>query len=1118
VPEDPRDLLAGLAVRGAPAPKFADLASAPEANAWQPGQKLWLSKYQPVESSPDLDRILALPRRAQLDLDSPRAQALAEMMTRRWSRGERACACATIDPKIAAGKRKCIKHLKPVQAWALYEIGIVGGLLGSVPVGAGKCLDPSTEVFDYSTGRRRRLDELGDLRVATMIDGKLQPAPASAFASGSKACVHVVLCDGSSVTASSDHPILTARGWVHAAQLRDDDFVAVPREMPNPECGVTVSDEIVKFVAYQLSDGGCSQVNMKFTNAAPSVIADWMSSAVALGYDVVETQSRSKAREFRLRTGVRDLSDGRWSVQWSHCRACKHVKHRHLARGLCSSCYQKPNLRDRFDVAALPSDPLRDRWGLHGLAKNKRVHADLWGLPRRQIALFLNRFWACDGHVSAKELEITLASEHMIDDLVFLGLRLGIRSRKRYKRASYIKNGIRHQFDAWRLSLSGADALKFLDEIGPIIGKEQACQRLHDRLSRTKRNSNVDLVPIGETEMHEICDELGFPRRGSGVRGDGSRTRAFRSTGCTRGQRLSREKFRTLCHDFNYTGKYAHLATTEVAWERVHSIKDAGIRQVYDLTVPSTHNFVANGMIVHNTILDLIAPLALEPLGVRRSVLLIPPSLLDQLDRDYRLIREHFQVPSLFIHGPEIRYETDGPMLHVIPYSRLSQPTSSAWIRNLRPDAIIADEVDRLRDVQGAGASRIMRYFAEFGDTRFCGWTGSLTDASLCDYGHLSALALRLQSPLPLDPEVLSSWAKALDEADNPAPPGELGRLCEVDERLDPTSTDDVREGYRRRLTETMGVVVSTQASVDVDLVIEERAAPDIPPIVLEGLHKARACWVRPDTLVGDEYDEELEDAMQVAKVCRELASGIFYRWRFDPIAGVPQKKVDIDEWKEARRDFKRELRRRLADREEWLDSPLLCEHAAQRHWGDRPPRDDRPTWDSSAWPRWRDIKGRVRPTVEACRVSDYLAVDAARWALEHRGIVWYGMVEFGQWVAEISGCPLHGGGPGAGKRLAGEVGNRSIVASIKSHGRGRDGLQALYSEQLIAQIPSSGSMFEQLLGRLHRQGQDAPAVRADYYAHTPEIREALETALARAGYVKGTLGSEQKLLVGCRR
>jgi predicted phage terminase large subunit-like protein len=36
-------------------------------------------------------------------------------------------------------------------------------------------------------------------------------------------------------------------------------------------------------------------------------------------------------------------------------------------------------------------------------------------------------------------------------------------------------------------------------------------------------------------------------------------------------------------------------------WERVKSIKKTGKKEVYDLTVSNTHNFVAEGMVVHNT-------------------------------------------------------------------------------------------------------------------------------------------------------------------------------------------------------------------------------------------------------------------------------------------------------------------------------------------------------------------------------------------------------------------------------------------------------------------------------------------------------------------------------------
>jgi replicative DNA helicase len=44
------------------------------------------------------------------------------------------------------------------------------------------------------------------------------------------------------------------------------------------------------------------------------------------------------------------------------------------------------------------------------------------------------------------------------------------------------------------------------------------------------------------------------------------------------------------------------LATSDVYWDRVRSIEPAGVEDVYDLTVEGLHNFVAEDIIVHNSI------------------------------------------------------------------------------------------------------------------------------------------------------------------------------------------------------------------------------------------------------------------------------------------------------------------------------------------------------------------------------------------------------------------------------------------------------------------------------------------------------------------------------------
>jgi hypothetical protein len=1027
--------------------------------AWQSAapDTCWQTSKAAVPGSPDLTRVMRLPRRPVPEAGSARADALARVVTARYARPNDSCRCASM-------KRSCITTLNRVQAWALHEIATAGGLLGNIAVGSGKCHAAGTEFFDYSTGRRRDVSEPGPVAVAA-FDRVLQVTDGAAFPSGHKECVRVALADGCAATPSTDHPYLTHRGWVHAAELRIGDFVAVATEMPEPGLPTRATNVEVALVAYLLSDGGCTAGNLNFTNATPAVLVDFEQCAGAVGYEVTDAGSRSQATTWRLIGG----------------------KRRRL-------------LGDRR--LFLP-DTWRDRWDLHGLAKEKRAHADLWGLPREQVALFLNRFWSCDGHVSAKALECTLASEKLIDDLRFLLLRLGVRSRKHSKRASYMKDGIRHTFPAWRITITGAAAVRFLATVGNVLGKESACETLRAKLQATKRNTNFDVVPVGYPELHEICDELGYPRRGSGTRtGNGKAGRTALMRGffrTTPGQFVPRSKFVEFCAAWGYRGKYAHLATTGVAWERVVSIEPAGVQPVYDLSVPGPRNFVANGMIVHNTALDILAALAMP--GCRLALLLVPPNLVDQLVGEYELMSQHFRVPSIQVHGRGYRAVSPGePVLHVLAYSRLSRPEATAFLEQLRPDTVIADETHRLRHPDGAGCARVLRYFNDHRDTRFCGWTGSMTDSTPRDYAHLSAMALRGGSPLPLEPEVTDDWARALDPTtDHPAPPGALMGLCEEGEHL--------YSGFRRRLVETLGIVATTEAAIDAELEISERPAPEIPHSIRAMLDDLRGCAVRPD-------GEELVTPLEISKTAHELACGLYLRWIYP--RGEPENV--IDEWFEARKEWRKELRLKLRDRREHLDSPMLCALAAMRHHGQLANHGDLPEWDSETWVRWHRVKPTVKPETQAVRVDDYLARDAAAWAQQERGIVWYSTVAFGEWVAEISGLPLHGGGPGAGERIGRERGDRSIVASIKSHGTGRDGLQRIFDRQLIASPPTSATEWEQCLGRLYRIGQHATKIHAWYYGHTPELAANVEEALSRAEYVYGTWGSSQKLRTSLRR
>lgn len=436
----------------------------------------------------------------------------------------------------------------------LFEGGFTEAVLtGSI--GWGKCVAGDTEVFDVAAGRRRRADEIGSFEVLSMTDrGKLEHRQATAFASGRKPCVRLRLAAGQAIVLSTDHPVFTGRGWVEAGKLNTHDLVATPRLIPAPPKPLAVSDEEVKLLAYLMADGGCT-ASITFTNETPAVLREFAEVIDACG-------DSTKYDRF----------------------------HQHITPGVTPTKWQNSGKATSLSVAGVKW--LVREWGIASKAKEKRLPAQFYGMSDDQIALFLNRFWACDGSLTATPplmLETTLASEKLVDDLQFLLLRLGVMSRKYAKTKGYrLPDGTKKTFPAWCLRVTSSNIQRLLEKTGPILGKEEVSRAVLDWSVRA--NTNVDVVPVGLGELREIRDELGSS--GAGL------TQRY---GCPEGQLLSRARFDFLCERERYHGKHAWLASTDLAWERIKSLEFVGEKAVFDLSVDETHSFVGNGIVVHNT-------------------------------------------------------------------------------------------------------------------------------------------------------------------------------------------------------------------------------------------------------------------------------------------------------------------------------------------------------------------------------------------------------------------------------------------------------------------------------------------------------------------------------------
>jgi hypothetical protein len=500
--------------------------------------------------------------------------------------------------------------------------------------------------------------------------------------------------------------------------------------------------------------------------------------------------------------------------------------------------------------------------------------------------------------------------------------------------------------------------------------------------------------------------------------------------------------------------------------------------------------------------LCILAPFAFEK--CERAALFLPANLKPQLlTQNFPQWSAHFNVPSLAGGA----FTAGRPVLYVLSYHELSNAAATDLLRRIRPDLIILNEAHNLGRPEAARTKRFDRYMKENPKTRLFAVSGTLTKKSIKDYAHLSEYALRDRSPLPLFWPTVDEWAGALDASDRPAPMGQLRIFCRAGETA--------RDGFRRRLVETEGVVASEEGALDTILRIEARSPADLPAEIEGMIDDVRETWQRPD-------GEELVDALTKANVCRQLASGFFYRWRWPRQEPEPLRV----EWLNARKDWRKEVRDALKRAREHLDSPLLLARAAIRwhegFWhiepnGERrfvPPHTrnaPQPTWEALCWPRWKENKDKCLPETEAVWVNDFLVRDAAEWAKKHVGIVWYEHGCFGPRVAQLAGIPHYGGGPDASTKILSEKAKRSIVASIKAHGTGKN-LQ-MFSRNLIANPPSDGAAWEQLLARTHRPHQKADDVIADVYRHTEEMCEAFDRAVSRARYIQETTGSKQKLL-----
>jgi len=186
------------------------------------------------------------------------------------------------------------------------------------------------------------------------------------------------------------------------------------------------------------------------------------------------------------------------------------------------------------------------------------------------------------------------SSQQLAGDVQTLLLNLGINSI--LKRVPQNGKGR----DQYNVIITGKPDLEiFAQKIGAVGAYRQGrLAEIETYLQEREANTNRDVIPNDVWRLHVVpaMQRIGMTTR--------QMQAAIETQYCGTGlykQNISRERALRVANVVQ-SHELQTLAKSDIYWDSIISMESDGDEKVYDLTVPGHQNFVANNMIVHNSL------------------------------------------------------------------------------------------------------------------------------------------------------------------------------------------------------------------------------------------------------------------------------------------------------------------------------------------------------------------------------------------------------------------------------------------------------------------------------------------------------------------------------------
>lgn len=433
------------------------------------------------------------------------------------------------------------------------------------------CLAGDTLIKDAETGALYTIKELAERKEQTPIqvfaidkDLKLgSHTMTKAFYSGRKRVFELKMRTGRKIKASLNHPFLQVDGWKRLDQLNPGDHIAIPRSLQTESKQSTLQKEECIFLGHLLGDG-CILPNQPYHYTS------------ADQENIQYVQNASKAL-FAINSRIVPQKN------WFHVYFPSPYHLTHNKFHPITNWFQD-----------LGIDRVR--------SYEKKIPAAVFASSTEERLLFLRHLWATDGNISSKKLKgrkssgniyYASSSHTLANQVQHLLLSVGIQSSVSI---NDYKPGYRAMY---HVHVQGASNQKqFLSQVGCVGQRAKIIPSLLHDLDQIKPNPNNDVIPktVWKTIVKEAKDrrQLGWREVCKGLNTSYCGSTLFKAG-------ISRDRMTTLSRFLNDT-TLQNLAESGVYWDEIASITEVGEEDVYDATVPGVHNFVANDIVVHNSL------------------------------------------------------------------------------------------------------------------------------------------------------------------------------------------------------------------------------------------------------------------------------------------------------------------------------------------------------------------------------------------------------------------------------------------------------------------------------------------------------------------------------------